>query len=354
MQRHVPSPGEVYSHDNDAFALNLRHSIPLFLSLAHATEGTIHPNLTFILRDNPTMAPPPSSLYTLSFAIATLATLLVAATLRLLAILPNARSKSTPLRKRPLATRILVVLGSGGHTHEMFYLLRDLDTRKYTHRTYVVSSGDAFSAQRAAEFERGLEDGEKERLRKQESEKEVVQPDGTRRRPVMEITDADGTTHALEEKRAERPVCTGPDHYNIAVIPRARKIHQPLLTTPFTSLYTLLSSFMPLLRAPPLLAGQAPTTPYEAAAADLPDLIITNGPATAVILILASLILRFFNIKGANSRGKCKTVYVESFARVKTLSLSGKLLLRVVDRFLVQWEELEGAGGRAEYWGILV
>ena len=45
---------------------------------------------------------------------------------------------------------------------------------------------------------------------------------------------------------------------------------------------------------------------------------------------------------------------VRSFARVKTLSLSGKLLLRVVDRFLVQWEELEGAGGRAEYWGILV
>ncbi|KAI4954262.1 hypothetical protein J4E91_001972 [Alternaria rosae] len=300
------------------------------------------------------MAPPPSSLYTLSFAIATLATLLVAATLRLLAILPNARSKSTPLRKRPLATRILVVLGSGGHTHEMFYLLRDLDTRKYTHRTYVVSSGDAFSAQRAAEFERGLEDGEKKRLRKQESEEEAVQRDGTGRRPVMQITDADGTTHALEEKKGERPTSTGPDHYNIAVIPRARKIHQPLLTTPFTSIYTLLSSFTPLLRAPPLLVGQVPTTPYEAAAADLPDLIITNGPATAVILILASLILRFFNIKGANSRGKCKTVYVESFARVKTLSLSGKLLLKVVDRFLVQWEELEGAGGRAEYWGILV
>jgi beta-1,4-N-acetylglucosaminyltransferase len=296
------------------------------------------------------MAPPPSSLYTLSFAIATLATLLVAASLRLLAILPNARSKSTPLRKRPLATRVLIVLGSGGHTHEMFYLLRDLDTRKYTHRTYVVSSGDAFSAQRAAEFERGLEDGEKERSRKQDG----VQQDGTGRKPVMEITDTDGTTHTLEEKKNERAICTGTDHYNIAVVPRARKVHQPLITAPFTSLYTLLASFTPLLRAPPLLAGQAPTTPHEAAAADLPDLIITNGPATAVILILASLILRFFNIKGANSRAKCKTVYVESFARVKTLSLSGKLLLKVVDRFLVQWEELEGAGGRAEYWGILV
>jgi beta-1,4-N-acetylglucosaminyltransferase len=87
---------------------------------------------------------------------------------------------------------------------------------------------------------------------------------------------------------------------------------------------------------------------------DLPELILTNGPATAVILVLASVILRFFDIKGAQSRGKMKTMYVESFARVKTLSLSGKLLLPVVDRFLVQWEELAGKGGRAEYRGILI
>jgi len=25
-----------------------------------------------------------------------------------------------------------------------------------------------------------------------------------------------------------------------------------------------------------------------------------------------------------------------------------------VDRFMVQWEALEGAGGRAEFWGVLV
>lgn len=297
------------------------------------------------------MAPPLSSLYTVSFAIATLATLFVAATLRLLAILPNVRSKTTPLRKQLLATRVLIVLGSGGHTHEMFYLLRELDTRKYTHRTYVISSGDAFSAQRAAEFEQGLEEREKERLRKQDEEKDTEEQDGPAK---IKLTDTDGNTHVLENIRLGKPACTGPDHYNIAVVPRARKIHQPLLTTPISALYCLWASFIPLLRAPPLLPNQTPTSPYEAAAADLPDMIITNGPATAVIVILASLILRFFNIKGANTRGKCKTVYAESFARVKTLSLSGKLLVKVVDRFLVQWEELEGAGGKAEYWGVLV
>ncbi|KAF2833971.1 oligosaccharide biosynthesis protein Alg14 like protein [Ophiobolus disseminans] len=290
------------------------------------------------------MAPPPSSLYTLSFLLAALVTLFVAASLRLLAIIPSRRTKPHPFRARPPATRVLIVLGSGGHTHEMFYLLRDLDTRKYTHRTYVVSSGDAFSAQRAVEFEAGIEEREKARARAQEAEKEKT--------PVV-VLNGGKTRENLKGK--ERQACTGPDHYNISFLPRAREIHQSLLTTPLTALHTLLKSFPPLLRAPPFLANQPPQSAYQRAAADLPDLIITNGPATAVIVVLASLVLRFFNIRRANSRGKCRTIYVESFARVKGLSLSGKLLSRVVDRFLVQWEELEGTGGgRAEFWGVLV
>jgi len=235
----------------------------------------------------------------------------------------------------------------------MLHLLRDLDTTKYTHRTYVVSSGDAFSAQRAAQFERELEEQERRKQRGVQ-DKPVIEDDGDVSKPTMQVTDVNGQTHVLDtSKGGERgPACTGPQHYDIAVVPRARKIHQPLLTTPVSALYSLLACFKPLLGAPP---GHAPpATPYEAAAADVPDLIITNGPATAVIVILASLILRFFNVKGVDSRDKCKTIYVESFARVKTLSLSGKILLRVVDRFLVQWEELEGAGGRAEYLGVLV
>jgi beta-1,4-N-acetylglucosaminyltransferase len=286
--------------------------------------------------------PPPTSLYTLSFALAFLTTLIVTASLRILFIL---RPKPTQWRKRPLATRVLVVLGSGGHTHEMFYLLRDLDTSKYTHRTYVVSSGDAFSAQRAVEFERSVENKEKGREKMQEvheREKESV--------PVVAVNG-----NAIVKKEETRKTCSGPDHYDIAIVPRAREIHQPLLTTPLSSLWTLYKAFAPLLSAPSLLPNAPSATAYQRAAADLPDLIITNGPATAVIVILASLILRFFDIRGANSRGKCKTIYVESFARVKGLSLSGKILSRVVDRFLVQWEELEGAGGgKAEFWGVLV
>ncbi|KAJ4357783.1 UDP-N-acetylglucosamine transferase subunit [Didymosphaeria variabile] len=259
------------------------------------------------------MAPPSAALYTPTFFLALLTTLLLCASLRLLAILPDTRfSSPPPRRKSGSSTRILIVLGSGGHTQEMLYLLKDLDPRKYTHRTWVVSSGDAFSVGRAVAFEKALEE-------KAEGEGEQV-----------------------------RGWNIGSAHYDIAIVPRARKIHQSLITTPFSSLYCLWACFRPLL---------IPTTSSSTSSitdADLPDLIITNGPATACILILASLILKFFNVQGASSRGKCKTIYAESFARVKTLSLSGKLLVRVVDRFLVQWDGLDGVGGRAEFVGILV
>jgi hypothetical protein len=39
-----------------------------------------------------------------------------------------------------------------------------------------------------------------------------------------------------------------------------------------------------------------------------------------------------------------KIIYVESFARVKSLSLSAKLLRHVVDTFIVQWPEAAGPG----------
>lgn len=276
------------------------------------------------------MAPPPSSLYTLSFALALLATLLVASTLRLLAILPRHPFRPPPLRSRTSGSRILIVLGSGGHTHEMFQLLRDLDTRKWTHRTYIISSGDAFSAQRAAEFEAELE------------------------RKAKEEQASTAVYEKVKEKRA-RKQCVGPTHYNIHMLPRARKIHQSLLTTPFSAVHTFVRSFAPLLSAPPLPSTpkSGPKSPYDRARADIPHLVLANGPATAVLVIYAAFVLRFFDWRGAQSRGLCRTVYVESFARVTTLSLSAKLVRGVVDRFLVQWEELV-RDTRGEYFGILV
>lgn len=245
---------------------------------------------------------------------------------------PSTATSSSNAPKNP--THLLIVLGSGGHTTEMLSMLsrpgRSLDTSLYTHRTYIISSGDYFSALKASEFEAWLS-----------------------LRPYKPT--------AGSEKDAE---------YSIITIPRARRVHQSLLTTPYTSVKCLWSCIS-LLRHH--FHGY-------------PDLILTNGPGTAVCVILASLILRILGLSGPprNSKRKSKskatststsipdhatppqepapyknsgqllTIFIESWARVKTLSLSGKIVLPFVDRFLVQWKALDGEGGRAEYAGPLV
>jgi beta-1,4-N-acetylglucosaminyltransferase len=210
---------------------------------------------------------------------------------------------------------MVIVLGSGGHTAEMMSLLRDINPKRWAHRTYIVSSGDTFSAGKAHDIEATIQ---------------TKYIDATEPSP-------EGISHPVTGK------------WQVTTVPRARKIHQPLYTTPISCLSCLIGSLIALSET----AKASVVAPLE-----YPDLIVTNGPATAVIVILASLILKFF---GLAPRRKMKVIYVESWARVKTLSLSGKVLLRlgVCDEFLVQWEVLEreiNRGGRTKVrWnGFLV
>lgn len=78
-----------------------------------------------------------------------------------------------------------------------------------------------------------------------------------------------------------------------------------------------------------------------------PGLILCNGPGTCVPVCLGGLLL------GALGLGRPTLIFVESFCRVKTLSLTGKILYRVADRFVVQWPQLADALPRAEYIGQL-
>ncbi|PIA93847.1 UDP-N-acetylglucosamine transferase subunit alg14 [Cercospora beticola] len=239
---------------------------------------------------------------------------------RLLTILNPARPKPSRQSRRDAhqPTHLLVVLGSGGHTAEMIAMLERsmheedptsrLDLNNFRHRTWVVGEGDSLSAERARDFEEKLE-----RLHEEKAGYKARWEEGGR-----------GT-------------------YDIQFVPRARQIHQSPLTTPFSCLRCF-------------FACAAVLSQYTGGMGqlDFPDLILVNGPATGTILVFASLALRFFEVWGCNWRGKMRTIYVESWARVKKLSLSGRLLELVVDRFLVQWPQLEREGGRAEYMGVLV
>ncbi len=232
-------------------------------------------------------------------------------------------------------------------------MIRDLDPRRYTQRTYIISSGDAFSSSKAFEFERNLAGKHGLRFHKE--------GDGMGRLEVQDkqgVSNDDQVEKTRKLLRTEQSGSAEGGYFEIVTVPRARKIHQPLWSTPQTSFYCFLACIKALLPHTP----SSPTASIEAPRRS-PDLIITNGPATGVIVVLASLVLRFLgsNVVSrsvgteglAGNEGEMRTIYIESWARVKTLSLSGKILqMGLVNRFLVQWEGLKS--GRAEYKGVLV
>ncbi|KAF8418525.1 oligosaccharide biosynthesis protein Alg14-like protein, partial [Tirmania nivea] len=202
--------------------------------------------------------------------------------LRLLSILPSTNPTSPPPRTPKSPTHLAAVLGSGGHTSEALLLLSTVDFSKLTYRTYIVSSGDSLSAQKARDF---------------------------------------------EVSRAPSP-----GSFTIKVIPRARKIGQSWLSTPATCLRCFLSCLV-------AVGGGGK--------GGVVDVVVCNGPGSAVMVVGACLWYKFWG-------AKTRTIYVESFARVKTLSLSGSILYWLVDRFIVQWPGLKERYSRAEYHGILV
>lgn len=70
-----------------------------------------------------------------------------------------------------------------------------------------------------------------------------------------------------------------------------------------------------------------------------PDCIISTGAlATYPICLLGKM-------------AKKKIVYIESFARIDSPSLTGKLMYKVADIFIIQWEELKKFFPNAVYGG---
>jgi len=201
------------------------------------------------------------------------------AVLRLYMILPSKKHHSETPRSSAHVCTIAVFLGSGGHTSEALALVSALDFRRYNRRIYIVSEGDDLSEQKAITLEMSKGPPQKE-------------------------------------------------NYCILTIPRARRVHQTLLTTPLSAFFSLIAciyhlSFLPLAKNQKWA-----------------DILILNGPGTCFVLCITVYLNKFFGLQTP------LVIYVESFARVKSLSLSGKLIQPLADRFILQWEEPRDAQRR--------
>ncbi|KAI6157739.1 glycosyltransferase family 1 protein [Pisolithus tinctorius] len=218
-----------------------------------------------------------------------------------LVIYRSFRRSERPMRRDTETCSLAIFLGSGGHTAEASILLSALDFSRYSPRTYIVSEGDELSSQKAVALEH-LESAK--------------------------ITPFDDAAE-------------GRLNYRLMRIPRARYVHQPLLSAPFTTFKCFLACVR-LVTVVPLFQKTAPGKPFV-------DLLIMNGPGTCVPLCAAIMLNRLVGLPTP------RMVFVETFARVQTISLSGRILCRIVDRFIVQWpEQIALTGGRGECYGWLV
>ncbi|XP_065161974.1 UDP-N-acetylglucosamine transferase subunit ALG14 homolog [Atheta coriaria] len=117
--------------------------------------------------------------------------------------------------------------------------------------------------------------------------------------------------------------------YSIKRIPRSRHVHQSYISSVFTTIYATLHCIPVVLRL-------------------RPDLILCNGPGTCIPICIVAFIMKVAFLCDT------KIVFIESFCRTQTFSLSGKILIYVADNILVQWPSLKRKLKRSDYIGQLM
>lgn len=74
-----------------------------------------------------------------------------------------------------------------------------------------------------------------------------------------------------------------------------------------------------------------------------PDVLLSLGAEIALPFMIWGRILGI------------KTIFIESWCRAESLSLTGRLVYRIVDRFWVQWPQLlDRCGKKAEFHGAVI
>lgn len=127
--------------------------------------------------------------------------------------------------------------------------------------------------------------------------------------------------NSLPKFKREFPLVTT----TVIRIPRSREVGQSYLSSVLSTLHSVLYSLVVL---------RLNTT-----------LLLTNGPGTCLPVILVLKLYNLFSMK---------VMFIESYCRVKSLSLTGRIIsrLRLADEFIVHWPELGDQPG-VKYLGQL-
>ncbi|EGV60866.1 Alg14-domain-containing protein [Yamadazyma tenuis ATCC 10573] len=144
------------------------------------------------------------------------------------------------------------------------------------------------------------------------------------------VVSSNDSTSILKCKEYEDTLKTNTAPSFISLL-RARDVGEPLLSSLKSTIRSFIDTFLKLRQLP-----------------QLPDVLLVNGPGTSVPIAYMLFLFRFLGV------GNTRIVYIESLARVNDLSLSGKLLLPITDRFIVQWPAVANRYKRAEYYGVLI
>ncbi|GAV55891.1 hypothetical protein ZYGR_0AZ00620 [Zygosaccharomyces rouxii] len=118
---------------------------------------------------------------------------------------------------------------------------------------------------------------------------------------------------------------------------KAREVNSSVFRSLLTVVSTLYTSLLHVLTIRRALRNQA-------------HLILLNGPGTCCVL---ALWFKVWEILDFTTNDPSNIVYVESLARINTLSLTGKILYYMSDMFVVQWPQLLEKYPRAKSFGIL-
>lgn len=157
------------------------------------------------------------------------------------------------------------------------------------HRRYLLSSGDAMSIHHLADYEGRLQE-------------------------------------------LCRAAASSPGTHDVHTVTRARRVHQSLWTTPLSATASVVDILCVLLSPP--AAGRL----------RYPTHIFSNGPATGFFVALAAHLLKVLFVVPEDCM---RFVYIESWARISTLSLTGKILLYtgIADALYVQHQQVAGRYG---------